>query len=81
MTEVKHLRNLVFEKRIKENWSYFLPLAQRIINYSVDGLIGTQPTRLISGDIGNCDLAIDFPNKWEGRNLIDWLSCARVKQD
>ena len=74
MTEVmKHLRALVFEKRIKENWSHYLPLAQRIINYSVDGSIGTQPARVIFGDIANCDLAMDLPRTWEGRNLIDYL--------
>ena len=37
MTEVmKHLRALVFEKRIKDNWSHYLRLAQRIINYLAD---------------------------------------------
>ena len=44
MTEVmKHIRALVFEKRIKENWSHYLPLVQRIIYDSVDGPIETQP--------------------------------------
>ena len=59
----KHLRALVFEKRIKENWSHYLPLAQRIINYSVDGSIGTQPARVIFG------LAKDL-----GRSKSDRLS-------
>ena len=76
MTEVmKHLLALVFEKWIKDHWSPldYLPLAQRIINYSVDGSIGTQPARVIFGDILNCDLAMDFPRTWEGRNLMDYL--------
>ena len=74
MTEVmKHLRALVFEKRIKENWSHYLPLAQRIINNSVDGSVGTQPARVIFGDIVNCDLALESPRTWEGRNLLDYL--------
>ena len=39
-TEVmKHQRALVFEKIINDNWSHYLPLAQRIINYSEDGSI------------------------------------------
>ena len=60
MTEVmKYLRALVFEKRVKENWSHYLPLAQRIINYSVDGSIGTQPASDF-GDIANCDLAMEL---------------------
>ena len=73
-TEVmKHLRALVFEKRVKENWSHHLPLAQCIINYSVNGSIGTQPAQVILVDIMNCDLAMDLPRTWEGRNLIDHL--------
>jgi len=66
-------KDLVFEKRIKENWRQYLPLAQRIINYSVDGSIGTQPARLIFGDIVNCDLALDLRNTWETQNLLDYL--------
>ena len=77
---MKHLRALVFEKRIKENWSHYLPLAQRIINYSVDGSIGMQPARVIFGDIVNCDLAMDLPRTWEGRNLIDYLMKLRDGQ-
>ena len=61
ITEVmKHQRALVFEKITKENWSHYLPLAQRIINYSFDGLIRIQPDRVIFGDIVNCDLAKDL---------------------
>ena len=77
---MKHLRALVFEKRIKANWSHYLPLAQRIINYSVNGSIGTQPSRVIFGDIVNCDLAMDLPRTWEGRNLIDSLVKLREGQ-
>ena len=36
---MKHLRDLVFA-------SDYLPLAQHIINYSVNGPIGTQPARV-----------------------------------
>ena len=57
---MKHLSALVFEKRIKENWSHYLPLAQRIINCSVDGSIGTQPARVTFGDIVNCNLSMDL---------------------
>ena len=68
MTEVmKHQRALVLEKSIKENWSHYLPLAQRIINYSVDRSIGTQPDRVIFWDMEN-GLAEKM-----GRNLIDYL--------
>ena len=54
-----HLRALVYEYRIKSEWSHYLPLVQRIINYTVDGSIATQPGRVISGDIVDSDLAMD----------------------
>ena len=61
---LNHLRSLVYEKRIRDVWSYYLPLIQRILNYTVDGSIGTQPARLILGDLTTSDLAIDVPAKW-----------------
>ena len=44
-----HLRAPVYENRVKEHWSHYLPLVQRIINYTIDGSIGTQPARVIFG--------------------------------
>ena len=31
-----HLRALVYEYRIKSEWSHYLPLVQQILNYPVD---------------------------------------------
>ena len=39
---MKHLRDLVYEERIRDSRSHYLPLVQRIINYTVDESIGTQ---------------------------------------
>jgi len=40
-----HLCALIYEKRINNERSHFLALFQRVqLNYSVYGLIGTQPT-------------------------------------
>ena len=50
-----HLRALVYEHRIKAEWSHYLPLVQRILNYTVDGSIGTQPGRVIFGDMVDSD--------------------------
>ena len=46
---MNHPRALVFENRIRDVWSFYRPLVQRILNYSVDGSIGTQPVRAICG--------------------------------
>jgi hypothetical protein len=70
---IKHLKAIVFEKRIKEEWSRYLPLVQRIMNYSIDGSIGTQPARVILGDLASEDLAMDLPSDEEGRNIGDYL--------
>jgi hypothetical protein len=81
MAEVmKHLRALVYEKRIKERWSRYLPLVQRIINYSIDGSIGTQPARVILGDLADSDLAMDLPEAWENRTVADYLLHLRQAQ-
>ena len=56
-----HLRALVYENRIKEYWSHYLPLVQRIINYTIDGSIKTQPVRVIFGGMIDSDIAMDLP--------------------
>jgi hypothetical protein len=81
MAEVmKHQRALVIEKRIKERWSRYIPLVQRIINYTVDGSIGTMPARVILGDLADSDLVMDLPQAWENRNIGDYLLHLRQTQ-
>jgi hypothetical protein len=77
---MKHLRALVFERRVKETWSQYLPLVQRIINYSIDGSIGTQPARIILGDLAGADLAVDLPSAWGGRSVHEYLVKLREMQ-
>jgi len=52
---------LDFENRIREVLSFYLPLVQQILNYSVDGSIGTQPARVIFGDFKISNIAFDVP--------------------
>ena len=74
MKEVlKHLRALVYEYRIKEHWSHYLPLVQRIINYTIDGSIETQPARVIFGDMIDSDIAMDLPEGTTAQNPEDYL--------
>jgi hypothetical protein len=47
---MRHLRAIVYERRVKRNWSLYLPLVQRIINTSVHSSIGTTPSRVVFGD-------------------------------
>jgi hypothetical protein len=80
MEVVKNLKALVYEQRVKENWSQFLPLAQRIMNYSIDGSIGTQPARVLLGDMAGSDLAMDLPKNWSGREIHEYLLKLREMQ-
>jgi hypothetical protein len=75
-----HLRALVYEHRIKAEWSHYLPLVQRNHNYTVDGSIGTQPGRVIFGDMVDRDLAMDLPEGTTGRNSEDYLVKLREAQ-
>ena len=68
-----HLRALVYENRIKEHWSHYLPLVQRIINCTIDGSIGTQPALVIFRDMIDSDIAMDLPEGTTARNPEDYL--------
>jgi hypothetical protein len=70
----------VYENRIEEVWSQYLPLVQRIINYSIDGSIGNQPARVLLGDLATSDLAMDLPSEWADRNVAGYLVKLREMQ-
>ena len=70
---MNHLRALAFKNRIRDVWSFCLPLVERIQNYSVDGSIGTQTARVIFGDVETSDIAFDVPVEWGGRKVEDYL--------
>ena len=63
-----HLRALVYEYRIKEHWGHYLPFIQRIINYTIDGSIGTQSARVIFGDMIDYDIAMHLPEGTTTKN-------------
>ena len=50
----RHLNALIFDKRIKHEWSQVLPLVQRIWNAKVHESIGTTPASIVFGN--NIDL-------------------------
>lgn len=41
---LRHLRGLVFDKKIKDDWSMVLPLVQRIMNATLHVSTGVSPT-------------------------------------
>ena len=44
---MRHLRNIVFDKRVITNWSKYLPIVQRIINTSVNSATGITPAEAV----------------------------------
>jgi hypothetical protein len=51
----RHLRAIVFNRKIKTKWSLYLPLVQRIMNASVHSTIGVTPAQIVFGNAVNLD--------------------------
>jgi transposase InsO family protein len=45
---LRHLRNILYERTTRENWSLCLPLIQRIMNATVHSTIGVAPAQVIT---------------------------------
>lgn len=59
----KHLRSLLHEFKSVNNWSMYLPLAQRIMNASVHSSIGVAPATLVFGNAISLDRGIFLDTK------------------
>ena len=60
---MRHLRNIIFDKRISSNWSMDqLPLVQRIFNATPKERTGVTPAELIFGNSLILDKHV-FPNQ------------------
>jgi hypothetical protein len=57
----RHLRAIVRDHRVADNWSAALPLVQRIINAATHSAIGTSPARMLFG--GMVDLNRELMTK------------------
>jgi hypothetical protein len=58
---MKHLRAIIFEKNIINDWSDNLPIVQRIINSSVHESTGYAPSQLVFGDMIDLNRSIFLP--------------------
>ena len=45
----RHLRNIVFDNKVKPQWSIYLPLVQRIMNATIHSALGCSPASIIYG--------------------------------
>jgi hypothetical protein len=48
---IKHLRSLVLSRRVMDQWSTYLPLVQRILNFTKHGSLTVSPHTIIFGDM------------------------------
>ena len=45
----RHLRNIVFDTKVKPQWSLYLPLVQRIMNATTHSALGCSPASILYG--------------------------------
>ena len=57
---LKHLRAIVMSRNVNNYWSDYLPLVQRIMNYTEDSSIGTYPANIIFGDMLDNSMSLDI---------------------
>ena len=51
----RHLRTIVYNRKLKAEWQTFLPLVQRIMNASIHGTIGVSPAQIVFGNAVQLD--------------------------
>jgi hypothetical protein len=61
-TIVGHLRAMVFDASVQDNWSMLLPFAQRICNAEVVSSHGVRPAQILFGNALDLDRSILKPN-------------------
>jgi transposase InsO family protein len=82
---MRHVRALIFEKGMQDEWETTLPLVQRIMNASVHSAIGVSPAQLLFGNSIDLDRGIFVPQEERdevnsAKPLSPWLSNMLEKQ-
>ena len=52
---LRHLKTLVYNRKVKSKWATYLPLVQRIMNASVHTTLGVSPAQLVFGNAVRLD--------------------------
>ena len=52
---IRHLKTLVYNRKVKSKWATYLPLVQRIMNASVHTTLGVSPAQLVFGNAVRLD--------------------------
>jgi transposase InsO family protein len=63
----RHLRSIIYDKKIKHDWSLSLPLVQRILNSQVHSTTKVSPAQLLFGNSINLERRM-FREEWVEEN-------------
>jgi transposase InsO family protein len=70
---VKHLKAILFDTKVIQEWTTFLPLVQRIMNSSYHRAIGMSPVELIYGTTLDLNRGLLTPYTAPTGNLSSWV--------
>jgi hypothetical protein len=71
---LKHLKSIIFEKNVLNDWSDNLPIVQRILNSSTHSSIGYSPAQIVFGDMIDINRGVLFPHTHIKNNNITHYS-------
>jgi hypothetical protein len=61
---LRHLKNIIFDQRVMQQWSIYLPLVMRIFNASIHSALGVSPSQILFANALNLDRQL-FPSAKE----------------
>ena len=67
---MRHLRAIIFDKKIEHAWSTFLPLVQRIFNSEAKAPIGVSPAKLLFGNAVDLNQGIFIDQRTMTKELV-----------
>ena len=74
---MRHMRNIIFDQRVKKCWGDYYPLVERIINSQVHSTTKVSPAQIIYGNAIDLDRGILLPHlasRHEKMQLSEWTS-------
>ena len=71
---MRHLRDILFDARVQEDWSTYVPLVQGIINSQVHSKTGLAPMELVWGKTLDLNRGILTQRGKPTENLSEWIN-------
>jgi transposase InsO family protein len=74
---MRHMRNIIFDLRVKKHWGDYYPLVERIINSQVHSVTKVSPAQIIYGNAIDLDRSIFRPQYTKNHDkmqLSEWTA-------